>query len=357
MPEITVYYVTNRNVVAKPRGLVTFGTSFNPDSSTALRYGKAVVAKTGSGIGASYTLRPESVEVFGENLKPAEGNKRVLGSDTFILELQAVMADRDADTLVFLHGFASSFGDSLERAAELADKYKTGRKRLNAVAFCWPSDGEMIPWMSYSRDRDDARASGPAAARAFLRFADFIRWVRDPGVNTSRTPVECGQKIHLVAHSMGNYVLRNAVQALRGGGQTNLLPLFEKIVMAAPDEDDDTFELDWKLMLLPKLGREVVVYYARNDVALAISDKTKGNPDRLGAEGPRSLDNLPRKLTLVDCAAVSGGGGSWSEAAQKHQYYRTRPEVVRDIAAVITCQAPEQIAGRVWSPERRSFVL
>ena len=67
--------------------------------------------------------------------------------------------------------------------------------------FSWPSDGSFVlsdrngtnP-IAYRNDRLDAAASGAAFARSFLKVADFIN-----GLDT-----RCQQKLHLIAHSMGN---------------------------------------------------------------------------------------------------------------------------------------------------------
>jgi len=104
---------------------------------------------------------------------------------------------------------------------------------------------------------------------------------------------------------MGAYVLRHGVQAILAKDADGLVRLFDQILLAAPDEDDDTFELDTKLKPLPRIGRQVTVYFNPSDLALVTSDKTKGNPDRLGSDGPRLVDLIPKKVVLVDCRNVA----------------------------------------------------
>ncbi|MCW5747854.1 MAG: alpha/beta hydrolase, partial [Alphaproteobacteria bacterium] len=86
--------------------------------------------------------------------------------------------------------------------------------------------------------------------------------------------------------------------------------------------------------------------------ALAISDITKGNPDRLGATGPRTLTSLPHKVTLVDCTLVSDTD-SLTDA--RHQYYRKRAEVLADVRQVLAGKAPEEVSHREWIPARNCF--
>lgn len=70
--------------------------------------------------------------------------------------------------------------------------------------------------------------------------------------------------------------------------------VFDQVFLMAPDEDDDAFEHEHKLLPLPRLAKRVNAYFNNEDVAMTVSDKTKGNPDRLGAaaqmaEEPRAL--------------------------------------------------------------------
>ena len=91
---------------------------------------------------------------------------------------------------------------------------------------------------------------------------------------------------------MGDYVLQHALQEIirqTGGCPTKV---FENLFLVAADEDDDTFEYQHKLKFQPKLGKLVHIYFNREKFALTVSDKTKGNPDRLGEDGPRTSFNV-----------------------------------------------------------------
>ena len=74
---------------------------------------------------------------------------------------------------------------------------------------------------------------------------------------------------------MGNYALRNALQALYSDVGGKLPRLFDTIFLVAADEDNDAFEQEGKLMRLPDMAQSVYVYLAANDAALSISDTTK----------------------------------------------------------------------------------
>jgi len=336
MAEDTVFFVTNRDYQPDNK-LMVFGPRFNPDGVGALRFGRARYSDGAAG--------PVLKDAFVYPERKAGEVFTTQGSASFLDDMKAAMATPSRDTLVFVHGFNVSFRGALDAGARLARQVRVDGKPMNVVVFSWPSDGEAVPLMSYYSDREDARASGAALARAFLKLRDYVAQLPEADY--------CNQRIHLLAHSMGNYVLRQGMQALKGKDENNLVRLFDQIIMAAPDEDDDAFEDDRKLRLLPRIGRQVTVYFNPEDRALLISDKTKANPDRLGSDGPRMIDLLPKKVTLVDCRNV----GATGDAFARHSYYVGSGAVARDLGAVLNGEEPTLIANRAWIDADRAWRL
>ncbi|MBO0749808.1 MAG: alpha/beta hydrolase, partial [Porphyrobacter sp.] len=271
MAQVGIYFVTNRNYIPDNKRAV-FGGHFNADGVAALRFGKAVYDVEGRN--ATF----QSVDVYPDaKVLPGEATVPPAGSGNFLDDLRKEMfAGRD--TLVFIHGFNVSFMDAIEEGALLASSIP---HNINLVVFSWPSDGEAVPYMSYYSDREDARASGPALARAYLKLFDFIQELRQAEVRQLQaagkdpdTQTElCQRCIHVLAHSMGNYVLRNGIQAIRTKDPRKMVRMFDQVIMAAADEDDDTFESDDKLRVLPTMARRITVYHNHNDRALVISDR------------------------------------------------------------------------------------
>ena len=333
----TIYFGTNRDgrPAAKP---TRFGKRFSDDGLANLRFGKASV----TGKRVSIAVHQESLERLGTTkLMDAERSK--LGSSTLFSALRSEMRELRSDTIVFIHGYNVSFKEAVQAAARVHDNFSglNSGAGVNVVLFSWPSDGSMAPWLAYSSDRRDAAASGPAFARGLLKLNDFFQKMAREDV--------CEQRIHLVAHSMGNYVLRHALQELRRQSRGGIPRLFDQIFLMAADEDDDAFELDHKLRLLPRLGRRVNVYFNRGDTAMAISDATKGNPDRLGDDGPRSPFQVPGKVTQIDCTYVV-------EGAIEHSYY-LEPRVARDMAQAMEGLDPLDVEGRAFLDDRNRFLL
>ena len=337
MADVRVFFATNRNHQPGNKKQI-FGRTFNPDGVAALRYGYA-----------DFQPDPKKPLLRTLNVYPdvlGEPDVTKTGGGMFMDDLRKAMSRGPrCDTLVFIHGYNVSFTGALQAGALLGQSLSVGGHPVNVMVFSWPSDGAAVPWMSYYSDREDARASGPAIARAFLKFRDFVLALDAQDY--------CQRRVHLLAHSMGTYVLRHALQALLAKDRESLTRLFDQIMLAAPDEDDDVFEHDDKLRLLPRIGRQVTVYFNPNDKGLTVSDKTKANPDRLGSDGPRFVDLLPKKVELVDCRVVAGDADPFVE----HSYYLRSQALSDDMSAVMEDTPLDEIGNRSWVGRIRAWRL
>ena len=353
MPDETVYFATNRDELRNPEGMtIGFGNVLNPVSPTYLRFGSADVTPPGrkNADWAVSRVHPAPEIIPGVTTSDT-GAKKLLGSTAVFGELQkkllaAGRAKGGVDLILLVHGYASSFHNALERAAEIKRAYATRQRAVEVAVFSWPSDARLTPYIAYKSDRDDARNSAKAVARALLFFFDYLHEIKAKDM--------CDARLHLLAHSMGNYALRNALQAMLSEYGSRRLPrAFHNIFLCAADEDDDALSDPAKLGRLPEMAEAVQVYFAASDRALLISDTTKGNADRLGTAGPKTLTSLPQKITLIDCDNVC----ETTTFEANHQYYRKRPEVLADIRAVLDGTRAENVPGRTWVPARGAFVV
>lgn len=336
-----IYFATNRdpNNATRP---TDFGSRFSANGLTDLRFGSAEI--TGAKLDR-YTLdvAPEKLDVGLDNALVNNLDGQVLGSRKVFEDMRTEMVASKQDCMVFIHGFNVSFKQALQRCAQLKQFY--AERPMSWLVFTWPSDGSMLPFKAYASDRDDARASGVALGRGLQKLAAFLSGTRPEDY--------CGQSVHLMTHSMGGYALRWAYQSIRGNGGANLRRLLEHILMFAPDEDDDAFELAHKLQSLPDLARRLSLYHNSGDLALVTSDVTKGNPDRLGAAGPRNARLLPDKVSVLDCEPVANR----QQDPNGHGYYISNATVRQDVLAVLAGQAPLNIKTRKYQPELRTYRL
>ncbi|MCI0431967.1 MAG: alpha/beta fold hydrolase [Rhodospirillales bacterium] len=370
MPDITVYFGTNRMPISDATGaIVDFGSEPGPIDGAAVRFGSAEVRVSAK----SARIVPGSLDVAPEKLTPPNQHR---GSRDIFDKLRQDMADGGRPTLVHIHGFSNSFTDALERAATTLHFYGID---ANVFSFTWPSRNSggpiPLPYVDYVHDRDTARESGLAMARTLRILYDYINGLpaRD----------RCRQPLHLICHSMGVYALRHALQALMRlpvGEPRELAPVggapgpapgsgapagepfpaliglptedrdpnrlrrtFDQIILAAADEDEDSFDDELELKYLPRLAAGVTVYHTPEDWVLGtLSRFTKFNGPRLGNDGPENMATISDKVVAVDVTDVIDP----TQDFQSHQYYRIFPKVRDDIVAVLSGVRPDEFPNR-----------
>lgn len=304
--DMTISFVTNRNVLDVP--VNGFGTSFNAKSPAELRFG-TVTVDAGANVFRSTAEveaylhealadghRPWKLQVYPDPVDATDADSRKqAGSRLLFEELKGHMKTKARDTMVYVHGFNTTFDKAIVSGIAMqwylrTQAHRTSTDGANVTVFSWPSNGRLL---EYFADRDDAAHSGTAFARAFVKLREFV------GELTGAD--QCNRRLHLLAHSMGNFVLERALPAIRYRGQGSRLPqLFDEVLLVAPDVDVDAFEHTHKLGRLPDLAKRVSLYVHSRDKALWTSDKTKGNPDRLGRDGPANRTRVVDKVDVVD---------------------------------------------------------
>jgi esterase/lipase superfamily enzyme len=367
---LTLYYATNRKHEGKDRWRPdAYGTKFSDDGIENLRFGFVTVDADdrkierclnadvkdcgigdGESLGAYLSKCAESarIEAYRESLSKgiaevAQKNAK-LGSKAMFADLMADM-EKASDALIYIHGFNVSWHSAVGSALALQTMLQRAKTRdpeqnVVVVLFSWPSDGMALPWVSYKSDRSEAAGSGAAVGRAFLKARDFLADLRDRAKQGGREL--CGQDIHLLCHSMGNYLLQNALTRLYDFTPGDALPrLFEHVFLCAPDVDDTVLEPGQPLGRLNQIARHVTIYHNRQDTALVVSDYTKGNPERLGGAGAAHPALLHNKVHQVDCTPVVHG-------VVEHSYYLAG-NVNADIRASIDGRAQDD-AERMREP-------
>jgi esterase/lipase superfamily enzyme len=287
------------------------------------------------------------ISIASEKLEADDARKAKVGSDGVFAAIREEMLE-GADALLMIHGYNYTFRDAMARAAQLKQWLETERpaevrkRGLVMMAFSWPSLGEGVTRKLYELESERARASGVALGRAMLKATDFLRAIK--------RDERCTGSVNLLAHSMGNWALRGAVQAMKTFVGNNIPPIFNEVILAAADEDHDTLLKSHKIA--PLLGgcRRVTVYHNAQDAALKASDTAMGNPDRLGRSGPAPMDPWPAKVAPVNVAPAVlwdvQGNDRWQEDDTGHQYYRNNPVVRQDMQRVLASLADGDIKDR-----------
>ena len=345
MQEATIYYATNRRHQGddqwKPSG---YGIEPSKDGNENLRFGcvKVTYDKNqaneclqkdcgfGNGDGnkvAQYLLQQSSqaeIEAFKEDLDKRKEDisqeKDKFGSTRMFDELQKKMTE-GTDILIYIHGFNVTWWQSVANALSLElmlnrhgdGPNNKGEPVVRVVLFSWPSDGRVIPWYSYFSDRSDGRSSGAAVGRGFLKVRDYLISLRRNLISQGDAP--CNQSLHLLCHSMGNYIAQSALQRTEKFSTGGKPPrIFDQIFLCAPDVADDVFEAGEPMRRLPEMSQNVTIYHNKGDRAMPVSDFTKGNTDRLGWHGVNRPGDLDGRVHQVDCSPIVTG-------LIEHSYY------------------------------------
>src|SRR5712671_6350308 len=124
---------------------------------------------------------------------------------------------KENEALVFVHGYRTSFEDALCRNAQII--FDLQYKRGILVLFSWASNGGLLDYLYDTNSALNARGS----------FLKVLRTLRSGGI----------EKIHVLAHSMGNLVV---LEALAGEARTADPLNIAQLIMAAPDVDSDAFK-------------------------------------------------------------------------------------------------------------------
>lgn len=362
MATAELYFATNRRHQGRDRWKPSgYGIEPSRDGTENLRFGRVSLSydaeqtnrllqrDCGFGIGdggelASYFVRQKrraTIEAFPENLPKDENESALpedaLGSSRAFSDLRAKI-NAGCRLLVFIHGFNVSWWEAVGSALSLQCMLNRHRGSespatpIQVILFTWPSDGRAIPFWSYFSDRGDASGSGYAFGRGLLKLRDYL--IRTRRADRRRGVPPCRGSIHLLCHSMGNYVLQCALERTAEFTPGGRAPrIFDHIFLCAPDVADDVFEPEQPMRSLPQFAWNITVYHNRGDVTMPVSDYTKGNSDRLGWAGPNRPADLDSRVHQVDCSDIVSG-------VVEHSYYHCG-RVNDDIRRSMDGLAPE----------------
>jgi hypothetical protein len=223
---------------------------------------------------------------------------------------------RPQEVVFFCHGFynlpeKAGFGDSsffqesvFLSASKLQmgfwNKTDPGERTVVVIPIIWPcAQSEQVQDILevYFRDRQSSKESRISLGTALLGLEKFDWGENRPG-------------FHILAHSMGNRVLVNALRywdKLLSQEGRRMPSLFKTIVMVAADVTNEELEEGKAGFYVPYAARSVGVYFAENDKALGVSallnliDFSK----RLGATGPKDMSVLLENVYAIDCKKVN----------------------------------------------------
>lgn len=339
MGSSTLFFATNRKHEGKNQWKPdSYGKEFSSTGHENLRFGELNIDyndsevqkclqkefkgdRVGDGEKLSdyLTKRAKKADITAyEDETPNKRVKREHNSSTrLFLNLKKHMME-SSDVVIYIHGYSVSWeaavGGAVALEFMLNAQRSEGDKKIMVVLFSWPSDGSKMPFAAYKSDRSDARDSGKAVGRAFLKLKDFLATLHYKAKNEDEEL--CNRDLHLLCHSMGNFVLQNAVTSKLEGYTrgSSLTRMFKNIFLCAPDVADDVLEPGKPLARLHEMTTHATVYYNNGDTAMYISKYTKHQAERLGHIGNARPAVIHNKVQQVDCSPIVHG-------LVEHSYY------------------------------------
>ena len=326
---LTAHFATNRDL---RNG--RFDDDFNRKGSDQVRLGTVDLKKSGK------AWKSGKPKVFPERSRAAEDTSRAKrvwvqkgSTASFDTVRQTGIENKTSDILIFLHGAANDFDSAASTLGAMTELYSDADNPLLPYFFTYPANGSSDP-LNYLFDRRDATHSGGAIARSFGKLINFLL--------ERKIEERCGARIHLLAHSLGVFALRRAVEEIFTFPAYRPVRLFDTVFLAHGDDDEDTLASAGKLRNLTRLTDRIVVYYDGTDKLLRLSDSI--HFDRIGQKGPNPFPGTHVngcEIAAVDC---SGVGFDLETDRQRHRHYIRASRVVEDIKAVMRYQTPDRDA-------------
>jgi esterase/lipase superfamily enzyme len=237
--------------------------------------------------------KPGEIEYPGVHPDPSSS---FVVTDAHTLDLagfrRAIAGKKRGDVLVFLHGYNTTYPESVFGYAQLIHdaSVPSGQPNHVDVLFAWPSRGELT---AYLTDRESATFSRNYLEEVLNEIATT------PGV----------RNIDIVAHSMGNWLALETLRQARLRARSAFVGKLRGVTLVAPDIDADVFLT--QLDTIGKLRSPITVVVNKHDLALAASQFLSGEIARVGnvlLDDKRARAAIEKyNLRVVDLSDVKSG--------------------------------------------------
>ncbi|WP_374464027.1 alpha/beta hydrolase [Chryseobacterium sp.] len=232
-----------------------------------------------------------------------------------------------SDVLIFIHGYLYDFDDELKAILDLKKIFiDNPASPVEHILFVsWPASGSMIP-LSYFDDKASSINSGTSLMRLFYFYTQFLK-----DIFSNRDLAPCNQRIHLMAHSMGNRVLQSMLYSLK---RENILRVIDQVLLLNADVSYKVFEdAEDSFNKLPLLANRISIYLNRQDIILGAYQFTKNIlTPRLGKNGPSDIDQYKDVVSIIDCTFVKDDLlNSFKYEVGNHWGYLSSSQVQNDI--------------------------
>jgi esterase/lipase superfamily enzyme len=208
---------------------------------------------------------------------------------------------------LFIHGFNEGWQEAARLYEGVAAGLFDGEGGLGElVSFDWASKGSVF---SYLPDRAEARQTADDLTGV---LGDLYDWLTMKQIHAAADPARaCRARTSVIAHSMGNYVLEAAMNALwTRKNRPLLVSLLQEVLMVAADVDNDLFGSGESFAVgagegLANLSYRITALYTGRDSVLGASTGLKHfGKRRLGRAGLDRTTPLPDNVWDIDCTTL-----------------------------------------------------
>lgn len=212
---------------------------------------------------------------------------------------------RSAATIL-IHGYNAQDGKVATYFADLAATLRDNPDRSGPlIVFDWPaiavpfdelptSDRVRRDMYSYTKNTWSQPAYEFNAYKIDQRKAESVGATAFVALLASLTE-RPDTTVHVVAHSMGCYLLARAMQQ-----QTAAFSRVGAMVWLAPDVDATVVDEPWFRQAVSELRIGLFVHYSRNDTTLALLSRAANGVARLGEIGRNAGGGTIAKLAYID---------------------------------------------------------
>lgn len=195
------------------------------------------------------------------------------------------------DLLIFVHGYNNDQKIVMDRHAQLKRDLSSVGFKGEILSFDWPSDDKAL---NYMEDRHDAKKT------AMQLVSDGIRALSD-----QQTP-DCTINIHLLGHSTGAYVIREAFDDADDARLANNSWAVSQVMFIGGDISSSSMSNgDSSTDSLYRHCARLTNYSNLYDSVLKLSNaKRLGMAPRVGRVG--LPDDAPSKAVSIDCTEYFG---------------------------------------------------
>ena len=219
---------------------------------------------------------------------------------------------------LFVHGYKNKWLDEAQRYQTICDSLFSGPNSLGeCVLYDWPSYGEVydyLPDRAHARDCANDLADILSALYDIMldqqqvtQRAAAVARAGKPGPDPNSV---CRAKTSIIAHSMGNYLLQEAMVAVWARkNQPLTMSLVNQMLMVAADVDNDLFKSGEVVEqtdgdAIANLTYRVTALYSGMDPVLGVSAGLKHfGKRRLGRSGLDHDFPVPDNVWDSDCSA------------------------------------------------------